>query len=169
MSFLFTDSVAGLDKQVFIYIVKLKYLFLIFKLILVICVYITYEENIFCGLNITDEKYSPNYNNANAVIVSGITFFAISIFIEFILNLFGYTFKFRKSNSIILCLNIFAVFLLGYFIFDAWHYVTIWYIFIVAQLPQTFLEFYCFISALITQLMKYNRIKDSKLKLLKLN
>ncbi len=153
----------------YVNLVKLKYLFLIIKFILVVCVYLTYDENIFSGLSLVDERGGTNYMQARTVLILGITVFGFSCIIEMFFMLLGFTYNFHKNNIIILVLNFFAVYLLAYFICDGWHYVTIWYIFIVAQLPQTLMETYSFIYAVVYEVAKYNRIKNTNLKPVKSN
>jgi hypothetical protein len=141
-------------------LIELKFLFLMIKIILVICVYLTYDENIFSGLSLVDERDNDKYNQARATLLSAISFFAILAIGELFITLSGYTYNFNKNNILIVSLNIFAIYLLGYFIFDAWHYVTIWYIFIVAEFPQAVMEGYGFFSAVGQQLFRYNKMRQ---------
>ena len=140
-------------------LIKLKFLFLMIKMILIICVFITYEENLFSGLSLIEERDGDKYNQAKATLLSGISFFAVFSLIQFVVVISGFTYNFNKNNILIVSLHIFAIYLLGYFIFDAWHYVTLWYIFIVAGFPQTLMEVYGFVSAIGSDLVKYRKIK----------
>lgn len=133
----------------FFYLIKLKFLFVLFKLIILLCIYFTFDENIFSGLSMLSERNDENYKIARAIILAGLTIFYIFALIELLIVLLGYTIKFFKNNIIILTLNIFSVYLLLYFILDGWHYGVIWYIFIIGQIPQTILELYGIIYSLI--------------------
>lgn len=144
-------------------LIELKFLFLIIKIILVICVYLTYDENIFSGLSLVEERDSDKYNTARSSLLAAISFFSILAIGELFITISGYTYNFNKNNILIVSLNIFAIYLLGYFIFDAWHYVTIWYIFIVAEFPQAVMEGYGFFSAVSQQLLKYNKMRELSL------
>ena len=161
------DGIAGSYKRVFCLIIQLKYLFAIIKLILIICIYLTYDENIFSGLSILDERLENNYMKARAILLLGITIFGISCLVEIFILLLGFTFNFNKNNAIILSLNIFSVYLLLYFIVDNWHYVTIWYIFVVAQFPQTVLESYGLLVSALFDISKYQKMKNFTLKPIK--
>jgi hypothetical protein len=130
-------------------LVQIKFVFSIIKIILLICIYFTYDENIFSGLSLSDERLNENYLKARAMyqyfilhsLLSGLTFFAIFLVGDLILQIIGITYNFKKNNvicNILLLtlassLHIFSVFLLIYFILDNWHYVTIWYIFITSE------------------------------------
>lgn len=141
-------------------LIELKFLFLMIKIILVICVYLTYDENIFSGLSLVEERDSDKYHTARSSLLAAISFFSILATGELFITISGYTYNFNKNNILIVSLNIFAIYLLGYFIFDAWHYVTIWYIFIVAEFPQAAMEGYGFFSAVSQQLFRYNKMRE---------
>lgn len=153
-----------LESRNFLMMIKIKFLLLIFKHILIFCVYFTYDENIFSGLSIMNIRGDNNYKVASTVLLIGLTFYFIFALVELLILMVGYTTSFNKNNIIILALNVFAVFLLLNFIIGGWHYVIIWYIFIVAQVPQTMLEVYGFFYAIIYQFAKYNKIKTGVLK-----
>ena len=146
---------------------KIKFLFAIIKLILVICVYLTYDENVFSGLNILATRGDDNYMKARAVLLTGISFFGVFLLTQLIIIITGFTYNFNKNNIIILSLDIFSIYLLCYFIFDGWHYVIIWYIFIVTQFPQTIMEVWSVISAIFNDAVKYRKLKNMELKPLK--
>lgn len=161
------DGIAGSYKRGFSLIIRLKYLFVVIKLFLIICIYLTYDENIFSGLSMIEERLESNYMKSRTILLLGVTIFGITCLVEMFILLLGFTFNFHKNNIIILSLNIFSVYLLVYFLVDTWHYITIWYIFIVAQFPQTVLESYgLFVSALY-DLSKYQRMKQFALKPIK--
>ena len=148
-------------------LIKLKYLFLIIKLILMLCVYLTYDENLFSGLSLIEERESENYYIARANLITGLTFLSFFAIGELVIIYSGYTIKFHKNNILILTLNVFAIFLLGSFIVHAWHYVTIWYIFIVAQVPQSLMELYGFIYSVVYEFAVYSRVKGNTLRKIK--
>ncbi len=148
-------------------LVKLKFLFLVIRMILILCIYFTYDENVFSGLSVLSQRNDTFYMNARAILISSISFFTIGITLEILIMIIGFTFNFNKNNTIILAFDIFAIYLLIYFILDSWHYVTLWYIFVVAQLPQGFIEFYGFIYSIINDISIYDKIKENKLKKLK--
>ena len=56
------------------------------------------------------------------------------------------------------------VFLMMYYYIDAWHYVIIWYIFIVTELPCTIFEVYGIIFGMIFEFRKYDKIRANEIK-----
>ncbi len=168
MSITLTHSVGSKPKK-YTFLIQFKFLLVLIKLILIICIYLTYDENLFSGLSVISERNSDNYLKARSILLSGVSFFAIFTIVEIFILLIGFTYNFTKNNILILSLNIFSIYLLCYFIFDTWHYVTLWYIFIVAQFPQTLLEAYGFFYSLVNEFTKYNKIKNLTLKKIKTN
>lgn len=161
-----THSAVNIPTKFFI-LVKLKFLFLMIRMILILCIYFTYDENVFSGLSVLGQRNDTFYMEARAVLISSISFFTIGITLEIFIMIIGFTFNFNKNNTLILAFDIFAIYLLTYFILDSWHYATLWYIFIVAQLPQGFIEFYGFIYSIMNDIAIYDKVKDNKLKKLK--
>lgn len=64
-------------------------------------------------------------------------------------------------------LKVFEVFLLFYFYIDAWHYLSIWYIFIVSQFPCFCLEIYALIYTFIFKHSKYNIIRQKEAEMMR--
>lgn len=150
-------------------VIKLKFLFTIIKIILLLCIYFTYDENLFAGLSLINVRNDDKYMQARATFIPGITFFAVFTLADLFIQLLGFTYKFHKINIINLSLHIFSVYLLLYFILDAWHYVTIWYIFVITQFPQTLMELYAFLYALFYEWLVYNKIRNNTIKPIKSN
>ena len=137
---------------------SLKFLFLIITIILTLMIWFSFDYNIFTGLPLDAERhknegstssstssntdgtienyeidYTEDYKKAYKIVVSGLSFQSIFITIEFIIQITGLTYYFNQGNAIIVMLKIFESFLLFYYFIDAWHYVIIWYIFIVTN------------------------------------
>jgi hypothetical protein len=47
--------------------IQLKYLFTMIKIILIVCIYLTYDENIFSGLSLMAERLDVDYMKARTV------------------------------------------------------------------------------------------------------
>lgn len=151
------------DKNMFL-IVQLRFIFSILKIILLICIYFTKDEYIFSGLSMSDERNGDNYSKAAGIFMSGITLFMISLIVELLIQFTGYTVRHKKNNLICLCLNIFSIMLLVFYILGGVHFLVIWYIFIFTQIPNTLLEVYGIFSSFIFFSQKYDKIKNSHLK-----
>ncbi len=151
----------------FTLLVQFKFLFSIIKGILLLCIYFTYDENIFSGLAISDERNSENYLKARSIILTGLVFFTIGLASDIFIQFLGFTANFNKINTIIVSLDIFCTMLLLFFLIDQTHYFVIWYIFLVTQVAPTLLEIYAFISTITFEFSKYNRIRDHSLKEIK--
>jgi len=54
-------------EQQFNFLIALKFLFSIIRIILLICIYFTYDENIFSGLSFIEERNEEKYLQARAV------------------------------------------------------------------------------------------------------
>lgn len=48
-------------------LIELKFLFTIIKIILLLCIYFTYDENLFAGLSLKSERLSDQYNLTRGV------------------------------------------------------------------------------------------------------
>lgn len=53
--------------QQFNFLMSLKFLFSISRVILLVCIFFTYDENIFSGLNFSTERNDAEYIKARAV------------------------------------------------------------------------------------------------------
>ena len=146
------------------FIIQLKFILSVMKIILLLSIFFTQDENIFSGLAMTDEKNGANYNYARGVILSGIAIFFVAVVVEMLIQLTGYTLRYNKNNIIIICLSIFSLMMLLFFIIDQVHYFVIWYIFIVTQITPLILEVYGFIDSSLFFSYKYNKIKNLELK-----
>lgn len=110
--------------------------------------------------------YTEDYKKAYKIVVSGLSFQSIFITIEFIIQITGLTYYFNQGNAIIVMLKIFESFLLFYYFIDAWHYVIIWYIFIVTQLITTIIEIVSLIYSIFYKFNKYNKIRTNDVTML---
>jgi hypothetical protein len=146
------------------FIVHLKFILSMLKNILLLCIFFTQDENIFSGLAMTDEKGGVNYNYARGIFLSGITLFYAAVIAEMLIQLTGYTIRYKKNNIIVICLSIFSIMMLVFFILDQFHYMVIWYIFIVTQITPTVLEIYGFIESSLFFSYKYDKIKNLETK-----
>lgn len=55
--------------QRFTTLISLKFIFSVIKMILLICIYFTYDENIFTGMTYETERNSNDYNKARQVYI----------------------------------------------------------------------------------------------------
>lgn len=158
------DSIMKSSKGGIFFIIQLKFILSVMKIILLLCIFFTEDENIFSGLAMTDEKNGANYNYARGIILSGLAIFFVSVLAEMLIQLTGYTLRYYKNNIIIICLSIFSLMMLLFFIIDQVHYIVIWYILIVTQITPLILEVYGFIDSTLFFSYKYNKIKNLELK-----
>lgn len=158
------ETIIKSSKGGIFFIIQLKFILTVMKIILLLCIFFTIDENIFSGLAMTDEKNEANYNYARGIILSGLAIFFVAVVAEMLIQLTGYTLRYFKNNIIIISLSVFSLMMLLFFIIDQVHYIVIWYIFIVTQITPLILEVYGFIDSSLFFSYKYNKIKKSELK-----
>jgi hypothetical protein len=81
-------------------LIQYKFLLSIIKCILVLWIYFTYDENIFSGIALKDERDNENYLNARSIIITGVSFFGIFLAIDVFIQILGFTFNYNKNNVI---------------------------------------------------------------------
>ena len=132
--------------------------------LLLIMIWCSFENNIFTGLSLLSVRKDSDYDDAHTIVLVGLIFFSIFLCIDFVIVLTGLTFNFNKLNIMNVMLKSLEVFLMMYYYIDAWHYVIIWYIFIVTELPCTIFEVYGIIFGMIFEFRKYDKIRANEIK-----
>ena len=150
------------DKPTSVYgnLINLKFMFTIICLLMIIIIFITYDNNIYVGLGMLNEYNDDDYKACKKIILAFLIVFSIFIAIDIIIQISGLNYNFYKLTIIILSLKIFEVFLLVLFFLDSWNYFTIIYIFIFTQFFCTFFEIYSLIFNLCSTFKKYNKIRN---------
>ena len=125
--------------QVYKSLINLKFLFSIICVILLLIIWISFDTNIFAGLSMIAQYNDQDYKDA-------------------------YIINFYKLNVINLSLKIFETFLLALFFLDAWHYLNLFFILGITQLPCFIFEIYSLIDARFSTFTKYNIIRNKEVK-----
>ena len=154
------------DKPTSVYknLINLKFLFSIICCLIIIIIWLTYENNIFTGLSMIAEREDDSFKHAWRWTLSSLIIFSVFLFIDLAIQMTGLTYNFYKLNAINISLKIFEVFLLSLFFLDSWHYLNLIYIFIVTQLFCTIFEVYAIIFSVCSTFKKYNKIRNFEVK-----
>ena len=154
------------DKPTSVYknLINLKFLFSIICCLILIIIWLTYENNIFTGLSMIAEREDDSFKHAWRWTLSSLIIFSVFLFIDLAIQMTGLTYNFYKLNAINISLKIFEVFLLSLFFLDSWHYLNLIYIFIVTQLFCTIFEVYAIIFSVCSTFKKYNKIRNFEVK-----
>ena len=154
------------DKPIHVYktLINLKFLFSILCTIIIIVIWITYDNNIYTGLSMSAEYKDDDYKDADTIIFSCLIIFSIILFIDLAIQVIGITYNFYRLNAIILSLKIFETFLLALFFLDSWNYVNLYYIMAITQFPCFLIELFAILVAVFSTFKKYNIIRNKEVK-----
>ena len=144
--------------QVYKSLINLKFLFSI------ILIWISFDTNIFAGLSMIAEYDDDDYQYAYKIILSSLIIFTVLLFFDLVVQVCGITYNFYRLNIINLSLKIFETFLLALFFLDAWHYLNLFFILGITQLPCFIFEIYSLIDARFSTFTKYNIIRNKEVK-----
>ena len=150
--------------QVYKSLINLKFLFSIICVILLLIIWISFDTNIFAGLSMIAEYDDDDYQFAYKIILSSLIIFSVLLFFDLVVQVCGITYNFYKLNVINLSLKIFETFLLALFFLDAWHYLNLFFILGITQLPCFIFEIYSLIDARFSTFTKYNIIRNKEVK-----
>ena len=150
--------------QVYKSLINLKFLFSIICVILLLIIWISFDTNIFAGLSMIAEYDDDDYKYAYKIILSSLIIFTVLLFFDLVVQVCGITYNFYKLNVINLSLKIFETFLLALFFLDAWHYLNLFFILGITQLPCFIFEIYSLIDARFSTFTKYNIIRNKEVK-----
>ena len=150
--------------QVYKSLINLKFLFSIICVILLLIIWISFDTNIFAGLSMITEYDDDDYQYAYKIILSSLIIFTVLLFFDLVVQVCGITYNFYKLNVINLSLKIFETFLLALFFLDAWHYLNLFFILGITQLPCFIFEIYSLIVARFSTFTKYNIIRNKEVK-----
>ena len=150
--------------HVFKNLINLKFLFSIICVILLLIIWVTFDTNIFAGLSMIAEYDDDDYKYAYKIILSSLIIFTVLLFFDLVVQVCGITYNFYKLNIINLSLKIFETFLLALFFLDAWHYLNLFFILGITQLPCFIFEIYSLIDARFSTFTKYNIIRNKEVK-----
>ena len=145
-------------------LINLKFLFSIICVILLLIIWVTFDTNIFAGLSMIAEYDDDDYKYAYKIILSSLIIFTVLLFFDLVVQVCGITYNFYKLNIINLSLKIFETFLLALFFLDAWHYLNLFFILGITQLPCFIFEIYSLIDARFSTFTKYNIIRNKEVK-----
>ena len=150
------------DKPTSVYgnLINLKFLFSIICLLMILIIFVTYDNNIYAGLGMISEYNDKDYKDCKKIILAFLILFAIFIGFDIFIQISGLTYNFYKLTVINLSLKIFEVFLLVLFFLDSWHYFHMLYIFIFTQFFCSSFEIYSLIFNLCSTFKKYNKIRN---------
>ena len=81
-------------------LIQLKFLFCIFRVILIITVYNTYEENIFAGLGVLISRNNTLFAEAWTIAFIGVLATVFCMAIDISIQMSGVTFNYNKVNII---------------------------------------------------------------------
>ncbi len=153
-------------KPILVYksLINLKFLFSIICVILLLIIWISFDTNIFAGLSMITEYDDDDYQYAYKIILSSLIIFTVLLFFDLVVQVCGITYNFYKLNVINLSLKIFETFLLALFFLDAWHYLNLFFILGITQLPCFIFEIYSLIDARFSTFTKYNIIRNKEVK-----
>jgi hypothetical protein len=154
------------DKPTSVYkdLINLKFFFSILCLLLLLIIWLTYDNNIYSGLSMIAEYNDKNYKIAFIRILSCLIIFSFCLGVDLIIQITGLTYNFYKLNALNLSLKIFEVFLLSLFFLDSWHYITLFYILAFTQLICSIFEVYAIIFSLCSTFKKYQKIRNFEVK-----
>ena len=150
--------------QVYKSLINLKFLFSIICVILLLIIWISFDTNIFAGLSMIAEYDDDDYQYAYKIILSSLIIFTVLLFFDLVVQVCGITYNFYKLNVINLSLKIFETFLLALFFLYAWHYLNLFFILGITQLPCFIFEIYSLIDARFSTFTKYNIIRNKEVK-----
>ena len=150
--------------QVYKSLINLKFLFSIICVILLLIIWISFDTNIFAGLSMIAEYDDDDYQYGYKIILSSLIIFTVLLFFDLVVQVCGITYNFYKLNVINLSLKIFETFLLALFFLDAWHYLNLFFILGITQLPCFIFEIYSLIDARFSTFTKYNIIRNKEVK-----
>ena len=150
--------------QVYKSLINLKFLFSIICVILLLIIWISFDTNIFAGLSMIAEYDDDDYQYAYKIILSSLIIFTVLLFFDLVVQVCGITYNFYKLNVINLFLKIFETFLLALFFLDAWHYLNLFFILGITQLPCFIFEIYSLLVARFSTFTKYNIIRNKEVK-----
>ena len=81
-------------------VITLKFLFTIIAIIFLFIIYFTFDENVFSGLALIDERNEEAYMVARTVLLVGLVFFSALIICDLVIQILGFTFNFNRNNII---------------------------------------------------------------------
>ena len=145
-------------------LINLKFLFSIICVLLLLIIWVTFDTNIFAGLSMIAEYDDDDYKYAYKIILSSLIIFSVLLFFDLVVQVCGITYNFYRLNIINLSLKIFETFLLALFFLDAWHYLNLFFILGITQLPCFIFEIYSLIDARFSTFTKYNIIRNKEVK-----
>ena len=145
-------------------LINLKFLFSIICVLLILIIWVTFDTNIFSGLSMIAQYNDQDYKDAYIIILSSLIIFTVLLFFDLVVQVCGITYNFYKLNIINLSLKIFETFLLALFFLDAWHYLNLFFILGITQLPCFIFEIYSLIDARFSTFTKYNIIRNKEVK-----
>ena len=145
-------------------LINLKFLFSIICVLLILIIWVTFDTNIFAGLSMIAQYNDQDYKDAYIIILSSLIIFTILLFFDLVVQVCGITYNFYKLNVINLFLKIFETFLLALFFLDAWHYLNLFFILGITQLPCFIFEIYSLLVARFSTFTKYNIIRNKEVK-----
>jgi len=150
--------------QVYKNLINLKFLFSIICVLLILIIWVTFDTNIFAGLSMIAQYNDQDYKDAYIIILSSLIIFTVLLFFDLVVQVCGITYNFYKLNVINLFLKIFETFLLALFFLDAWHYLNLFFILGITQLPCFIFEIYSLLVARFSTFTKYNIIRNKEVK-----
>ena len=150
--------------QVYKNLINLKFLFSIICVLLILIIWVTFDTNIFAGLSMIAKYNDQDYKDAYIIILSSLIIFTVLLFFDLVVQVCGITYNFYKLNVINLFLKIFETFLLALFFLDAWHYLNLFFILGITQLPCFIFEIYSLLVARFSTFTKYNIIRNKEVK-----
>ena len=118
----------------------------------------------FYNASLIAEYDDDDYQYAYKIILSSLIIFTVLLFFDLVVQVCGITYNFYKLNVINLSLKIFETFLLALFFLDAWHYLNLFFILGITQLPCFIFEIYSLIDARFSTFTKYNIIRNKEVK-----
>ena len=145
-------------------LINLKFLFSIICVLLILIIWVTFDANIFAGLSMIAQYNDQDYKDAYIIILSSLIIFTVLLFFDLVVQVCGITYNFYKLNVINLFLKIFETFLLVLFFLDAWHYLNLFFILGITQLPCFIFEIYSLLVARFSTFTKYNIIRNKEVK-----
>ena len=145
-------------------LINLKFLFSIICVLLILIIWVTFDTNIFAGLSMIAQYNDQDYKDAYIIILSSLIIFTVLLFFDLVVQVCGITYNFYQLNVINLFLKIFETFLLALFFLDAWHYLNLFFILGITQLPCFIFEIYSLLVARFSTFTKYNIIRNKEVK-----
>ena len=145
-------------------LINLKFLFSIICVLLILIIWVTFDTNIFAGLSMIAKYNDQDYKDAYIIILSSLIIFTVLLFFDLVVQVCGITYNFYKLNVINLFLKIFETFLLALFFLDEWHYLNLFFILGITQLPCFIFEIYSLLVARFSTFTKYNIIRNKEVK-----